>query len=298
MPKTNKNPIYNLTNESFFITITLLIIVQFNSIAQSSSEIEKSTYTYAIKKSDTLKVHVFNSSDQKNNKLKPAMVIFHGGGWSVGKPSWAFGLAKRFADKGFTTFAVQYRLSNQNDISPIDAMADAKESIVWIKNKAEELQINPNKILVYGWSAGSHLAASTAIFPTSDEKTGVSSMPNALILSSPALSLVNDNWFAQLLPSDKKVVDYSPAENLNTKIPPSIILVGADDTVTPAKQAQFFYEKAKSNGSTSEIHIYENVGHLFTPSDQPDNQQPNPDKETVNKALKAIDSFLEELEFN
>lgn len=281
----------------FLITIALLIIVQFNSIAQSNSTIEKSTYTYAIKKSDTLKVHIFKSSDQKDNKLKPAMVIFHGGGWSVGKPSWAFGLAERFADKGFTTIAVRYRLANQKSISPIDAMSDAKESIIWIKNNAKELEIDSDKIVVYGWSAGSHLAASTAIFPTSDEKTGVSSMPNALILSSPALSLINDNWFSQLLPSDEKVEDYSPAENLNTKIPPSIILVGADDTVTPAKQAQLFYEKAKSNGNLSEIHIYQNVGHLFTPSDQVDNRQPSPDEETVKKALEAIDVFLNDLGF-
>ena len=282
----------------FFITIALLLIVQFNSIAQSNSTIEKSTFTYAIKKSDTLKVHIFKSSDQKNNKLKPAMVIFHGGGWSVGKPSWAFGLAERFAHKGFTSIAVQYRLSNQDYISPIEAMSDAKESIIWIKNNAKELEIDSDKVVVYGWSAGGHLAASTAIFPKSDEKTGASSIPNALILSSPALSLVNDNWFKQLLPSNEKVLDYSPAENLNTKLPPSIILVGADDTVTPAVQAQLFYEKAKSNGSLSEIHIYQNVGHLFTPSDQVDNGQPNPDEDTVKKALEAIDLFLNHLGFN
>jgi acetyl esterase/lipase len=284
--------------KNFLIAITFLIIAQFNSIAQSNAAFDKLTYTYAIKKSDTLKVYVFNSTHQKNSKIKPAMVIFHGGGWSVGKPSWAFGLAERFADKGFTTFAVQYRLSNQDNISPIDAMSDAKESIIWLKNNARELHVDSNKIVVYGWSAGSHLAASTAIFPISDEKSGASSIPNALILSSPALSLVNDNWFEQLLPSNEKVLDYSPAENLNTKIPPSIILVGADDTVTPAEQAQLFYEKAKSKGSLSEIHIYRNVGHLFTPSDRPDNNRPDPDKDTVKEALEAIDVFLNELGFN
>ncbi|MAN60192.1 MAG: hypothetical protein CMC08_10190 [Flavobacteriaceae bacterium] len=204
----------------FLLAIILVTIVHFNGIAQSDAGISETTYTYAIKQSDTLKIHVFNSSSQTSNGIKPATVIFHGGGWSGGSASWAFGLAKRFAAKGFITMAVEYRLSNQDDLSPIDAMADARESIIWLKNNAAELRVNPNKIVVYGWSAGSHLAASTAIFPITDTKTGVSSMPNALILSSPALSVLNDKWFSQLLPADKMAVDYSPAENLNTQIPP------------------------------------------------------------------------------
>ena len=286
------------------LTSNLILLLILNSVipaakAQSSSlEFNKSQYTYSVKNGDSLKLHVFEPESVNGNKVNmPAVVIFHGGGWSSGKSSWAFNLAKRFAEKGIKGIAVDYSLSNQKNISPIDAMNDAKDAMIWIRKNANSLNILSDKIAVYGWSAGGHLAAGTAVFPKFDDTSGISSIPNVLILSSPALSVINDNWFRQLLPENKKVMDYSPAENIINELPPSLILVGKEDTVTPADRAKIFHQNAIENGSSSEIHIFKNVGHLFTPSTEPDNRRPNPDKKTVEQALKLIDSFLEEYDF-
>ena len=79
------------------------------------------------------------------------MVIFHGGGWNIGDPSWAFGAAKKYAEKGIVSIAAQYRLSDQKNITPIDAMEDARNVIIWLRNNAVELGIATDKIVAYGW---------------------------------------------------------------------------------------------------------------------------------------------------
>ena len=267
--------------------------------AQSSgTNSNKTEKVYSLGKRDSLKLYIFQEKEiKKDIGNKTAILIFHGGGWSSGKPSWAFNLAKKFAEDGFLGIAVEYQLSNRKDISPIDAMNDAKNAIIWVRKNAENLNISPDKIIVYGWSAGSHLAASTAVFPKIDKGTGISSTPNAMILSSPALSVVDDYWFNQLLPEEQDVRSFSPAENISNKLPPSLILIGEDDTVTPVAQAKLFYQNAIKHKSDSDIHIYKNVGHLFTPSNQSDSKTPNPDKATVEKALQAVDSFVHKLSF-
>lgn len=286
------------------LTSTLIVALIFNLFiptcnAQSSlTTFTKTEKVYSVHKKDSLKLYIFQQKGIKNGiDNKTAVLIFHGGGWSSGKPSWAFNLAQRFAKEGLVGIAVQYRLSNRKDISPMDAMNDAKNAIIWIRKNAKDLNISPDKIIVYGWSAGSHLAASTAVFPKIDKTTGISSIPNAMILSSPALSIVDDYWFNELLPEGKEGISFSPAENISNKLPPSLILVGKEDTVTPVEQAKLFYQNAIKYKSYSEIHIYKNVGHLFTPSNQSDSKTPRPDNETVEKAFAAVDSFIHKLNF-
>ena len=139
------------------------------------------------------------------------------------------------------------------------------------------------------------MAASTAVFPSYNADNSISSMPNALILSSPAVSLLQDKWFAQLLLARGNPIDYSPAEHINENVPPSLILVGKDDTVNPLYQAKLFHNNMLKYDNDSFLHVYDGVGHLFTPSDQPDDGWPNPDKEIKAKVDSEMLLFLKNL---
>src|SRR6187455_156413 len=59
-----------------------------------------------------LKAYVFSPPLQKGSAPRPAIVIFHGGGWAMGEPAWAFSRARHFAERGMVGLAVQYRLSD------------------------------------------------------------------------------------------------------------------------------------------------------------------------------------------
>ena len=137
-----------------------------------------------------LKAYVFGAAASEGAEPKPAIVVFHGGGWAQGDAEWAFPRARHFSELGMVAVAAQYRLSDQKAVTPIEAMADAKAVIRWMRANAGMLGLDPNRIAAYGWSAGAHLAASAAVFDDDDED--VSARPDALILASPAVSIEGD----------------------------------------------------------------------------------------------------------
>jgi acetyl esterase len=203
----------------------------------------------------------------------------------MGEPSWGFRHAERFSKLGLVSIVAQYRLSDEKYITPIDAMADARDLFIWVRENSNELEIIKDSVAAYGWSAGAHLIASSAVFPSYHSDSSISNIPDALILHSPTLSLVNDEWFNKLLLDKGNPIDYSPAESIKENMPPSIIVIGRDDTITPLKGSELFHNSMLKYGNISFLHIYDGVGHLFTPSDQPDNGWPKPDKNVSAKAF-------------
>lgn len=245
-----------------------------------------------------MKAYVFSPSAEKaSGRRQPAIVIFHGGGWAMGEPEWAFPRAKHFAERGLVAIAAQYRLSDQKEITPLEAMADARAVIRWMRAEADSLGIDPDRIAAYGWSAGAHLAASAAVFDEDVSGETVSASPNALVLVSPAVSLESDGWAQRLLGNRGSVRDISPDEHVRQGLPPTLILQGSDDTVTPASGVERFCERMRAAGNSCQLHVYQGFGHLFTPAGTPDDGMPQPDPATSADAMARADRFLETLGF-
>jgi len=269
-----------------------------NNFAQESRNVlGPIEYVFDSSQGTKLKAFKFIPEDIKKVSSYSAIVIFHGGGWSIGDPAWAFGLAEKYARKGLVAIAAQYRLSDQESITPLDAMEDARNVILWMRENSTELNIDKDRIAAYGWSAGAHLAACAAVFYSIDIENEINSIPSALLLVSPALSIINDEWFKQLLLNKSDPYDCSPAENLKENMPPSIIVIGNEDTVTPISGSELFHQNMLKHGNRSQIFIYDGVGHLFTPSDQPDDGYPNPDKVIQTIAYSELENFLRELKY-
>lgn len=266
-----------------FITILTLTLPTFAQDEQKHSYIE---YVFSKYGDNKLKAFVFFPEQKEVKESYSAIVIFHGGGWTIGEPAWAFSRAKHFRDLGMIAIAAQYRLSNQKDITPLEAMYDAREIIKWMRINKDSLHIDPDKIVAYGWSAGAHLAASAAIFNDS------LSIPNALVLFSPAVSLQKDDWFKKILLNRVDIDSVSPDKNVREGLPPTIILQGRDDTVTPLAGVKNFANRMIAAGNYCELIIYDGVGHLFTPSSEPDDGWPNPDPQIEEKAFGKVDEFL------
>ena len=87
-------------------------------------------------------------------------------------------------------------------------------------------------------------------------------------------------------------VSLSPVESVFKGLPPTILLQGRDDNITPLKGVQLFHNKMIEMGNYCELWIYDNVGHLFTPSHLNDSGQPRPDRKVQKKAQKKADEFL------
>jgi acetyl esterase len=242
-----------------------------------------------------LKAYVFSSPLPKGSKPRPAIAVFHGGGWAMGEPAWAFSRARHFAERGMVAVAVQYRLSDQKSITPLEAMSDARAAIRWIRSEARSLGVDPGRIAAYGWSAGAHLAASAAIFDDAPPAARLSAAPNALILVSPAVSVTSDSWFQRLLGDRGKARDFSPDEHVREGLPPTLVLQGSSDTVTPLPEVRRFCERLRTAKNACELHVYDGFGHLFTPAGIPDDGEPRPDPATASDALARADRFLRSL---
>lgn len=237
-----------------------------------------------------LEAHVFDPGPSAEPRA--AIVVFHGGGWYMGDPTWAYGRAQRYAGLGLVAVAAQYRLaSEQNTVSPIDAVADARAQIAWLRANAARLNVDPARIAVYGWSAGGHLAVAAA------QARDPASRPDALVLLSPAVDLERDGWFARLIGPERRAEDYSPLRHVQAGMPPILILQGDVDTVTPLAGAEAFCSAVQGAGNFCELAVYRGYGHLFTPAGKDDSGFPEPDAATSAAADERADRFLRERGF-
>ena len=276
--------------------VTLIVVALFFVCNINSQETKNnlSIEEFVYDENDSLKIYCVRPENFSPDKKYPAIVIFHGGGWSIGEASWGFSNAKHYASLGMVAFSVQYRLQDlEKGITPYESVLDAQKAIRWIRNNKTQFSIDENKIASYGWSAGAHLATCASVFNNlnaADAKT--SSAPNLLLLKSPALSLMLYPNFQKRLLNKIKVENISPAEFVSSKTPPTLIVIGREDTVTPISGSELYKQNMDKHGNECEMIVYENVGHLFTPATEPDNGWPNPDKKVSKDAQQKMDDFL------
>jgi acetyl esterase len=254
-------------------------------------------YIYTAVGGKPLKAYVFQPKQTRDTSPRSAIALFHGGGWAVGDPEWAFSLARHFASLGMVAVAIQYRLSDQLSITPLEAMADVRAAIRWMRSKAPVLRIDTDRIAAYGWSAGAHLAVSAAIFNDAGAPSNTNASPNALILISPGVYLESDTWVQTLLGTRADASSVSPASHIRSGLLPTLVLQGRHDTVVPLNGVQLFSDRMRAAGNRCDLHIYEGVGHMFTPDSISDAGWPRPDPNVQADALKRADSFLVSLGF-
>lgn len=231
-------------------------------------------HTYRVVDGDSLTAFVFVPAGHDRARPVPAILLFHGGGWAWGSPEWVFATAERFAGYGLVAIAVEYRLS-QGGTTPVDALDDVCHAFAWTRAQAAALGV-AGKVVGYGVSAGGHLVAAAATVGCGASND----LPDALLLWSPALDVANDGWFGKLLPEHATASDYAPLEHIGAATPPTCIVQGAEDTLTPLSGAQAFCARLTQVGGVCELNVYEGVGHLLTRNlaNQESDFDPDPEK--------------------
>jgi len=93
----------------------------------------------------------------KASPKRAAVIIIHGGGWRSGNRTLHYPLAQRLAKLGYVCFTPDYRLSTEA-LYPA-GVYDIKAAIRWVRKNATKYNLNEDKIVVAGHSAGGELAA-------------------------------------------------------------------------------------------------------------------------------------------
>jgi len=108
-----------------------------------------------------LKIYLHYPGDWKAGDQRPAIVFFFGGGWRVGTVEQFRYQAEYFARRGMVTARADYRVLSRHNTGPDKCVEDGKSAVRWIRQNAEMLGVDPDKIVSSGGSAGGHVAACT-----------------------------------------------------------------------------------------------------------------------------------------
>jgi acetyl esterase/lipase len=216
--------------------------------------------------------------------------MFHGGGWSTGEPAWTFSTAQRFADWGLVAIAVEYRLSDDS-MTPIDALADVCAALRWARTTTDF--DHGARLAGYGVSAGGHLVTAAATVGCPDNTPP----PDALLLWSPALDVERDGWFKRLLRGRAPAVAYSPAAHVRRTTPPTSIVHGEEDTLTPLAGARRYCEALRRVGGRCDLNTYPRLGHLLTRNLAEQEQNFDPDPKARADGIERHRRFLVSLGF-
>ena len=220
--------------------------------------------TYRKIGSTELKLWIFGESDPKAKK--PAIVFFFGGGWNSGSPAQFENQSRHFAKRGMIAITADYRVKSRQGVQVVECVKDAKAAIAWVRENAQRLGINPDKIAASGGSAGGHLAACTGTISgfDSDER------PNAMILFNPACTLApiagwqpsgDNDLSTERLGVEAKVI--SPAHQIGPHTPPTLILHGKQDTTVPYASVVAFESVMKQAGRPCKLVGYDGASHGF-----------------------------------
>lgn len=252
--------------------IIVCLLFNVSTIAQEHTVIHEEK-VYKTIDGKALKAHVFYTAEAKQKILHPAIAFFHGGGWAYGTPSEFFSACERFARKGFITFSFEYRLSITEDgivphpdITPVESVKDARSAMRWIRENAKSFNIDPDKVVAGGQSAGGQLALSTAMIENINEASDnfdLSPIPNAILLYSSNVNTL-EAWVDMLLGKRREEIwSISPHHSVKADLPPTIAFHGMEDPMVPFWVVNHFKDKTTSLGNHFELIAFEGRKHYL-----------------------------------
>ena len=247
------------------ILLTLFLIF-FLFIVKGQVNFEPdSTVIYKMTLEGDLKMDIFKPSDHENLDKRPVIVFFFGGGWVGGHPKQFYQQARYFSDKGFLAISAEYRLENKHKTTPFECVKDGKSAIRWLRVHANELGIDPNKIIASGASAGGHVAACTGVikgFEEAGEHLNISSIPNAMILFNPVIDTTEKGYGIKKVGESRKT-EISPCDNIESGVPPTLIFHGIVDKTVPFENVERFTKLMNEKGNICELVSFKGKGHGF-----------------------------------
>ena len=203
----------------------------------------------------------------------PAVAYFHGGGWNKWDKSTGIGSLVPLAATGnYFCVTVGYRLASEA-LWPAQ-IHDGKASIRWLRANAKRLNIDPQRIAVWGGSSGGHLAAEVAVTGDLPDLEGDCGSPGqstrvacCVDYTGPTdLRILWGGSIGYLFGGRAREMpevyrQASPVAMVTKDEPPFLIVHGTADTSVPLVHATAFYDALKAAGVDATLFLIDGGEH-------------------------------------
>lgn len=208
----------------------------------------------------------------ENSSNLPVFIEVHGGGWYFGQKSsvefepFLYGLTK-----GYTCISLGYTLSPKGNY-PLPIL-EIKSAIRFLRQHAKEYRIDPDRIYLWGGSAGAHLAALSAnscdtgyLQKDLNGNDAYSAKPNALVLWYGCYSNEDDldDWVFQnfigvddMSSASMDIWLSDPLNHITSCTCPTFLQHGRNDHVVNMKQSEAYYSKLMEKTGNSNLNQFE-----------------------------------------
>ncbi|MEX2673232.1 MAG: alpha/beta hydrolase [Phycisphaeraceae bacterium] len=217
----------------------------------------------------TLDIYLPDNADAAT----PAVVVCPGGGYAhLAMGHEGDDIGKRLSQMGVAVFVLRYRLAPRYR-EPIQ-LHDAQRALRHVRHHAERYNIDPDRLGILGFSAGGHLAASTATLigeadPDADDPIDRhSARPDFAVLCYPVITMTDAavthaGSRSNLIGSGDaaKAEHYSLEKQVTERTPPTFLFHTDADTGVPPENSVLFYLALRKASIPAELHIYQPGRH-------------------------------------
>lgn len=185
-------------------------------------------------------------------------------------------------NKGFTVFTVRHGSSPRYSIP--EAVSDVRRSVRFIRKNAEKFGVDPNRLGVYGLSAGGHLSlmlGTTADEGTANDQDPIQQVSDrvqavvAFVAPTDLTIMVKDapdrlpaySRFPALNLDLENAKSHSPLTQVSEDDAPTLLLAGAKDDLVPIDHNRKIRDAFDKYRVPHKLVEFENAGHGFGPED-------------------------------
>jgi acetyl esterase/lipase len=242
--------------------------------------------TYGVANNYTLKLDVWQRRNLKS--AAPTLIYYHGGGWVFGDRAGATLLFLPYLAMGWNVINIEYRMADVS-LAPA-AVEDCRCALRWAVRNAKQYNIDTDRIVLTGHSAGGHLSLITGMLPEGtgldNNCDGAEKLTVAAIINWYGISDVTDlvvgrnrkNYAAMWMGSQPDALTIakrvSPLTYVRAGLPPILSIHGDTDPVVPYDQSTRLHQALTAAGVPNELVTIKGGGHgQFTDAELEDAYQ-------------------------
>jgi acetyl esterase/lipase len=268
------------------LSITLVLILTVCAVTQVMAQAQTEIVPDVVYGHKDGLAMTFDVIKPKANANGAAVIFMVSGGWvsNYNPPQQTATRFKDLLDKGFTLIAVRHGGSPKYLIPEI--VSDVRRAVRFIRHNAKQWGVDPNRLGVFGGSAGGHLAlvlgtasdngdpnAKEDFMKESDRVASVVAYFPPVDLRPLARGLNPQRTggtldrFPALNFEKEKAPDYSPIVHVSPDDPPTLLIHGDKDNLVPVNNSKVIHEAFQKNNVKTQLIIIEGAEHGFRGED-------------------------------